>query len=79
MNGSSKCGGNDDGNITNWYDFGHLCPKNPLDLIANAQISAVAGVFTNSSNFSTPPTSWITSTFSITSSPLCVAPGSDNI
>lgn len=66
------------GPITSWYDLQRTCPKDPRELIAYAAINTTVGVFTNSTTFISPPTTWITSPFSIAGNPTCIALGSDS-
>ena len=83
MNSSCPCASesnlNSPGAIRSWIDIQHLCPKNPLDLIAYAKINTLVGVYGDVSSFSTPSAGWITSPFSIAGSPVCIARGSDNL
>ncbi len=69
-------------NLSSWIDLEAHSPRNPLDLIAKAQIVMGAntdvGAFVSSTVFGNPPSPWAVNPFTITGTPVCVALESDN-
>ena len=76
MDDTNNCRKN--GQIQSWYDLQSTCPKDPRDIIAYAVFNTTVGIFTNSSTFLSPPTTWIANPFYVAGVPTCIALGSDS-
>ena len=73
-----SCSCNGEESVTSWYDLQHAMPQNPLDLIANAALGGVQGVFANSTQFINPPGGiWVSSPISVNSATV-LALGTDS-
>jgi hypothetical protein len=68
--------------LTSWIDLESYPPRNPLELIAKAQIviggNTDVGAFISSAVYGNPGVPWTANTFAITGLPVCVALESDN-
>ncbi|MBS1902878.1 MAG: hypothetical protein JSS75_04170 [Bacteroidetes bacterium] len=62
----------------NWNELQKSTPVNISDLVANATLGGTTGTLTNSSTYAAPGT-WIASPIVVSSSPTCVALGTDNL
>ncbi|MCC7438783.1 MAG: hypothetical protein IT211_09860 [Armatimonadetes bacterium] len=65
-----------------WYDLAHIPPKSPFDLVAMASITGgfgtQIGIYADSTQYSTPPASWLaTPHLSLTAPPAVAALGTD--
>jgi hypothetical protein len=64
--------------VRSWIDWLNQNPQNPLDLIAQARLASVTGVYANSTTFSNATASPSANPFVIASAPTCAALETDN-
>ena len=65
--------------ISSYYDLQNLCPKNPLDLIANATLGGIAGTLYNSANYRDVTWTEINGVVRVDAKPVLSALGTDNL
>lgn len=66
-------------NIQSWYDFAHICPKDPMELITDAKLNSVQGVYLDSGTMLDPPGgTWTANTAQIGTAPVITANGTDS-
>lgn len=64
--------------INSWYDLQKLCPTDPLELLANAEISGTAGSHYFSGNYIEGAGSWADCTATISAKPVVSALETNN-
>jgi hypothetical protein len=64
--------------INSYYDLFNLCPRNPLEMIANASLNGTVGALTNSTSYASETWADSGAYVAINQKPAVTALGSDN-